>query len=272
MNEQWRARYGPWAVVTGASDGVGRALAVELAAARLNLVLVARRQAVLDELAADLTQRYGIETNVIAADLAQPKAVNRVLDATAALDVGLVIAAAGFGTSGPFIDVPLDQELNMLDVNCRAVLTMSHHYGQRFAAQGRGGLILLSSLVAYQGVPRAAHYAATKAYNQSLAEGLHHELAPHGVDVLASAPGPIASGFAARANMQMGMALQPEAVARETLTALGRKMTVRPGLLSKFLIGSLLTMPRWLRVHATARIMGSMTAHQRPSKLEREAA
>lgn len=101
--------------------------------------------------------------------------------------------------------------------------------------------------MAFQGVPRAAHYAATKAYIQSLAEGLHVELAPLGVDVIASAPGPIHSGFAERANMQMGLALQPEEVAPGTLVALGRKMTVRPGWLSKFL-ETALTLPRALRV------------------------
>lgn len=256
------SKYGPWAVVTGASDGIGKETAGLLAAAGMNLVLVARRHHVLETLATDLQDRFGIRVEVVAADLSSPDAVSDLIAQTTALDVGLLVAAAGYGSSGRFIDLPLAQETDMLDVNVRAVVALSHHFGQRFAAQGRGGIILFSSLVAFQGVPMSANYAATKAYIQSLAEGLHAELAPLGVDVLASAPGPINSGFAARADMQMSMALQPDVVARDTLRALGRRSTVRPGLLSKLLIGSLSFLPRPLRVRVMGQIMGGMTAHQ----------
>lgn len=258
----WQQKYGAWALVTGASDGIGKATAEELASAGMNLVWVARRRPLLESLAADLSGRFGIETQVIDADLAQAAAVERVIADSAAVDVGLLVASAGFGTSGRFVDADLNTELNMLDVNNRAVLMMAHHFGQRFVERGRGGMILMSSLVAWQGVAMAAHYAATKAYIQSLAEGLHIELAAHGVDVLATAPGPIASGFATRANMQMGAALTPENVAVDTLNALGARAVVRPGLLTKFLDGSLSMMPRWGRVWAMSKVMGDMTKHQ----------
>lgn len=261
--EQWRVRYGSWAVVTGASDGIGREMAKCLAKAGLNLVLVARRRAMLEQLADALTAAYGIQTCVIDADLAQHTALETIFAATDALDVGLLVACAGFGTSGALINASPDQELNMIDVNCRAVLAMSQAYGKRFAQRGRGGIILMSSLVAFQGVPGAANYAATKAYVQSLAEGLRLELAPLGVDVIASAPGPIYSGFAARAKMQMSLALKPEDVAQATLNALGRRTTVRPGWLSKFLEGSLSLLPRALRVRAMGRVMRGMTSHQK---------
>jgi hypothetical protein len=216
----------------------------------------------LAALAAELAQQYSIQTRVMAVDLAQPQAVQAVLEAVQDLPMGLFIACAGFGTSGPLVKSPLAAEYDMLAVNCAAVLTMSHHFGGRFAQQGRGGLILMSSLLAFQGVANAAHYAATKAYIQTLAEGLHHELKPLGVDVLACAPGPVQSGFAARANMQMGLAGTPQAVAADTLKALGRRMTVRPGWVSKLLEGSLNPLPRSLRVQMMSRIMGGMTAHQ----------
>jgi short-subunit dehydrogenase len=141
----------------------------------------------------------------------------------------------------------------------RAVVALSHSFGQRFVARGRGGLVLFSSLVAFQGVPRAANYAATKAFIQSFAEGLRLELAPRGVDVVAAAPGPIASGFATRASMQMSMAGTPVEVARDTLAGLGRTGTVRPGFLSKFLELSLSTLPRWGRVRMMAIVMAGMT-------------
>lgn len=249
------SKYGPWAVITGASDGIGRAFAVELARASVNLVLCARRKDVLDQLAAELT----VETRVVATDLSTRAGVATLSEATKALDVGLLVASAGFGTSGPFLEGALDAELGMIDVNCRALAELSHVFGNRFIARKRGGLVLMSSLVAFQGVPRAANYAATKAYVQSLAEGLRHELAPHGVDVLASAPGPVHSGFAARASMTMGFAQTPTEVARATLAALGKQGTVRPGLLAKLLEFSLQFLPRWGRVRMMGVVMSGMT-------------
>ncbi len=264
-----RARYGPWAVVTGASSGIGRACAVQLAEAGLNLVLVARSRAVLDQLAADLTARHGIEARVIAVDLAWEAGRDAVLVGTADLDAGLLVAAAGFGASGPFLASNLEQEEAMLAVNCGAVLVLARHFGRRFARRGRGGLVLMSSLVGFQGVPLAAHYAATKAYVQTLAEALHVELGPLGVDVLASAPGPVHSGFAARADMRMGVALHPAAVAWATLNALGHTTTVAPGLLSKALLGALVPLPRWARTRVMGRVMRGMTTHEEEATTER---
>lgn len=262
FDEQWRQRYGPWAVVTGASDGIGREFAVQLAGHGLNLVLVARRESVLAELAKSLAADHGIQTRALALDLADPGAAMRLAAATGNLDVGLLAASAGFGTSGNFLEANLDQELEMIDVNCRAVAALSNLFGRRFARRGRGGIILMSSLLAFQGVPRAANYAATKAYVQTLAEGLALELAPAGVDVLACAPGPVHTGFAARADMRMGTALKPVDVARVTLSALGRRTTVRPGWLSKLLELSFTGMPRWGRSRILAQVMGGMTKHQ----------
>lgn len=147
----------------------------------------------------------------------------------------------------------------MLAVNCEAPMVLSRHFGARFAQRGRGGIILFGSLVGYQGTPRAAHYAATKAYMQSLAEGLYHDLKAKGVDVLSAAPGPVRSGFADRADMVMGGADTPEQVSRGTLAALGRRMTVTPGPLSKMLTASLMTAARTLRVRIMGKIMVGMT-------------
>lgn len=259
-------RYGPWAVVTGASDGIGQAFARHLAASGLNLVLVARRAPRLEALASELQQAHGTACRVIAADLSDLEAVHRLSDATADLDVGLLVAAAGFGTSGALLDADLGKETEMADLNCTSVTAQAWHFGARFARRGRGGVVFMSSLLAFHGVPGAAHYAATKAYVQSLAEGLRAEWAPQGVDVIASAPGPIRSGFAARADMQMAQALPAEVVARVTMQALGRRTTVRPGWLSKLLGWSLAMLPRWAQVRVIAQVMESMTAHQRTPK------
>jgi short-subunit dehydrogenase len=203
-----------------------------------------------------------VQVKVVAADLSTAAGVRAVLDETRALDVGLLVAAAGFGTSGRFLDGAIEEELGMIDVNCRAVAALAHQFGQRFVARKRGALVLMSSLLAFQGVPRAANYAATKAYVQSLAEGLRLELKPLGVDVIASAPGPIDSGFARRADMTMSIAGTPASVAAGTLRALGRAGTVRPGFLSKFLELSLSCLPRWGRVRVLALVMAGMTKHR----------
>lgn len=259
---KWK-RYGPWALVTGASDGIGRECAIELARQGMHLALVARREAVLSALAEQLHREHGVACRVIALDLARPDAAQTLDDSTHDLDIGLVVAAAGFGSTGPFLSSGLDNELDMLMVNCGSALALTHRFGrrfgQRFAHGKRSGLVLFSSLVGFQGVPGSAHYAATKGYIQSLAEGIAPEFAEKGIDVLASAPGPVHTGFASRARMRMGKALSARQVAAATLSALGHRTTVRPGWLSKLLGWSLATLPRRGRTRVLALIMRGMT-------------
>ncbi len=257
-----RRLYGPWAVVTGASDGIGRAMALALADQGFSLVLAARRADMLHELAAQLATR-GVMTSVVAVDLSTPAGCRALADATADHDVGLLVAAAGFGTSGPFLSIDADTEVAMLAVNCGAVLSLTHIFARRFAARGRGGIVMVGSLLAFQGVPGAATYAATKAFVQTLAEGLHREFKPAGVDVLVAAPGPVKSGFAARADLQMGVALSPDVLPEPILAALGQRITVRPGWLSWLLEAAFLGQPRTFRSLILSRVMAGMTQHQR---------
>lgn len=256
-------RYGSWAVVTGASSGIGREMALRLAESGLNLVLVARSKQVLEQMAVDWRDRYAIEVKVLAVDLAIDSGTKIILEVTQDLDIGLLVAAAGFGTAGAFLALPIETEMEMLNVNCRSLLTLTWHFGQRFMKRGNGGIVLMSSIVGFQGTPFAAHYAATKAYVQTLAEALYVELAPMGIDVIASAPGPTNSGFASRAGMKLGMALNPEDVAQATLNALGKKPTILPGFISKLLTYSLAFLPRWARVQIMGGVMRDMTKHQK---------
>ncbi len=259
----WIEKYGPWALITGASDGIGLEMARGVAERGLNVVLVSRNQSKLNELAQNIQAEFGVRTQVIATDLSEAAEVNRVIDLSQQFNIGLLIAAAGYGTSGEFIKIEVVSELNMLDVNCRASLALAHAFALRLAPRKRGGIILFSSLVAFQGVPFSANYAASKAYIQTLAEGLHIELKPHGIDVLAVAPGPVQTGFAARAGMQLGQAANPVDVARAALQALGRKSTVRPGLQAKLLMGSLAMLPRAARSAIMGQIMSTMTKRYR---------
>lgn len=258
-----QTKYGPWAVITGASSGIGRELTIQLAESGLNVVINARRRDELESFAQLLTTTYGVDVRPVVSDMGQAEGIQTLLDVTANLNIGLLVASAGFGTSGLFVNTNVTDEANMVRVNCEAVAILTHHFSRRFSENKRGGIILFSSLVAFQGVPFSANYAATKAYIQSLAEALAVELKPVGVDVLAAAPGPVATGFGQRANMQMNMSLTPQQVGIPILRALGRQTTVLPGFLTKVLIYSLRTVPRWAKVQIMKQVMGGMTQHQR---------
>lgn len=246
-------KYGRWAIVTGAASGIGREIAKQLAAAKLDLVLLDISGKSLQQLAAQLANEYDVDVKIIVEDLSKYSAV-KLHQATKELDVGLLICAAGFGSCGPFLESDLEDAVEMLRVNCEAVMTQTLQFGRRFAHRGRGGIVLLSSAVSFHGAPYFAHYAATKAYVQSLAESLHVEMAPHGVDVLASAPGPMKTGFGERAGMTLDDAMSPEFAARATLRSLG-KATVIPGFVSKLIAYSLAPAPRWLRISILGAVM-----------------
>lgn len=248
-------RYGPWAVVTGASDGLGKEIAKLLASRSIKLVLVARRLDALESLARSLS----VESIIIPADLGHASGRQAVIEQTQNLDVGLLINAAGFGSAGPLLDTPAAVDLDMVEVNCKATLEFTHVFGRRMKQRGRGGMIQFASVVAYQGAARAANYAATKAYVLSLGEALHEELAPHGVDVLTCSPGPTATGFGARSGMRLNNAESAALVAADILGALGKQSTVVPGIKAKLLYAALMTAPRFLRVKIMKAAMAGMT-------------
>ncbi len=232
-------KYGNWAIVTGATDGLGKQFAIQLAEIGFNLVIVGRRKNLLDELHKKLNQAHKVKCLAIDLDLSTNDAVKILEDKTKDLDIGLIVAAAGFGTSTNLIQADIGIEKQLIDLNCKGLMEISHVFGKKFAAQKRGGIILISSLLGFHGVFGTANYAASKAYVQALGEGLYFELRKQNVDVLTVAPGPINTGFAATAGMQFNMALKPENVAKQSIQSLGRKITLLPGFLTKFLYFSL---------------------------------
>ncbi len=253
------AKFGKSALVTGASDGIGRATALGLAEKGFDLILVARRKDHLDRASEEARSTSGVKVRSVVADLSTAHGLEAVRKVIAEERPGIGVLSAGYGTSGPFVSSNLDGEVDMLDVNCRAVLTLAHDLTGQMVRNGAGQLVLFGSIVGFQGNAWTAHYAATKAYVQSLAEGLAVELGPHGVHVLSVAPGPVNTGFAARAGLVMGSAATPLEIARGIVGALGSSGTIRPGLLSKLLGYNLAMAPRFLRVRIMSMIMGGMT-------------
>jgi short-subunit dehydrogenase len=153
----------------------------------------------------------------------------------------------------------------MVDLNCRSIVEITHAIGSKMVERRRGGIVLLASLLGWQGAPLSATYSATKAFVQSFAEALHIEWKSKGVDVLSSAPGPVISGFGDRANMSIQSGATPTEVALESLNALGRRMTVVPGRLSKLLTWSLWLCPRSWRVRIMQKVMSGLSNHGKTS-------
>lgn len=179
-------RYGPWALVAGASEGVGAAYARAMAERGLDVVLLARRQGVLDEVAAAIRADTGAEARAVAVDLAAPDAMARIVDATAGLEVGMVMYCAGADPNfEPFLANPVDVPLAMVHRNCIVPLQVCHHFAGPMAARGRGGIVLVSSGAGLVGARNMVGYAATKAFDMVMAESLWAELHDQGVDVLA---------------------------------------------------------------------------------------
>jgi uncharacterized protein len=195
MSGPWAGR---WALVTGASAGIGVALARELAAGGANLVLTARRKERLESLAKELSAAHKIRTEIFAADLAQAGAPQQIYAYTVAqkINVDVLINNAGFGAYGEFASVEMQRLLDMVQVNCSAVVHLTRLYLPNMLQQRRGDVLIVASTASFQAVPYISTYAATKAFDLLLAEGLAEETRPYGVRVCALCPGSTESEFA----------------------------------------------------------------------------
>ncbi len=179
------AKYGPWAVVAGASEGVGAAFAEALGQRGVSVVLIARRQAALDDVAAGIISRTGVETRTLAVDLAKPDAASKIARATADLDVGFLVYCAGADTSfKPFLANPIGTAEAMVQRNCVVPMQLCHHFAASMVQRGSGGIVLFSSGAGLVGGPNMVAYGATKAFDMVFAEALWSELHGQGIDVL----------------------------------------------------------------------------------------
>lgn len=222
-------RYGPWALVAGASEGIGAAFAEALARRGLALILVARRPGPL----AALAGRLPVPTLTVAADLATTAGVDTVTGSVGDRELGLVVANAAYSPIGAFLDRTEQQVVTALDLNCRAPLLLAHRLLPPMVRRGHGGLVLMSSLAGQQGTPRIATYAATKAFLAVLAEGLWAELRGSGVDVIGCVAGAVSTpGLARHTTRRAPGTRTPDQVVTATLRKLGRGPRVVPGPLS----------------------------------------
>ena len=192
--ERWR---GKWALVTGASAGIGWALAEELAAGGANLVLTARRRERLEQFAAEIGAKRGVRVEIVVADLARPTAPEEIFRFTSGkkISVDLLVNNAGFGAYGPFHQSDLTRQLDMVQVNCYAVVHLTHLYLPQMVERRSGDILIVASTAAFQGVPYISTYAATKAFDLLFAEALAEEVKRHGVRVCALCPGSTTSEF-----------------------------------------------------------------------------
>ena len=258
------ARYGPWAIVAGASEGIGAAYARELASRGLNLILIARRSELMSALSSRLSQEYQVEIKTITLDLSSLEAAEQIYNKRNDLEVGLLVYNAAFSAIGPFLERSIDDHLRELQTNTLTPLKLLYYLADGMVGRGRGGVVLMSSLSAFQGSAYISTYAATKAFNIVLAEGLWEELRERGVDVLVCVSGAVRTPnyVASEPEITGGlgdMTMTPEQVVREAFNALGKRPYVVPGRMnriSSFVMRHLL--PRKTAVMFMGRILRKM--------------
>jgi len=253
------SKYGPWAIVAGASEGIGEHAARQLAADGFSVLLVSRRQPVLDALSASILAEDAapdVEVRTLALDLGTAEAASTLCGAVADLDVGLLFYNAGADVSGtPFLDRPLDQVMGMVGCNVVTATAATHTLGGRMRDRGRGGIVVISSGAAIAGAALIATYSATKAYQQILCEGLWAELDGTGVDVVCVMAGTTATPAFLRTTAMTAddpAVMDPADVARNALAALGHGPAVGASDELTEMFAGLSTVPRTMFIEGVS--------------------
>lgn len=235
----FKEKYGPWALVTGATSGIGEAIAHQLASKGINIVLVARRKEELELKSAALKIKHQIETRTISADLATEEGIEQVKISTKELPIGLLAIAAGLEVNGAFEKNDIQKELKVVQININATLQLTHHFTEKMVSMGKGGIILVASLSGHMPNPYFANYAGTKAYMLNFGASLYGELKPKGVDVTVLSPGltntPMTKGNGVDWSKTPMQAMSPVQVAQTAVNALGKKLIAIPGIKNKIM-------------------------------------
>lgn len=259
MPRSFPDRYGQWAVVAGASEGFGAAFAAQLAERGMHLVLIARRGHLLTALAERLGSEYAVEVRCLALDLADPASAGALAEAVAELDLGVLIYNAARIPLGPFLEAEDDAVDGVVDLNVHGPLRLLRALVPGMCDRGRGAVVLVASLSGLVGTPHVSVYAASKAFNVVLAEGLWWELRAHGVEVAACLAGAMRTpGYVRSFNRDVPGMLSPDEAARRTLDGLGRAPRIVPGLINRL---SAQLMGRLLPRRAAIRLIARNTMH-----------
>lgn len=257
----FKEKYGPWAVITGGSSGIGEEMAKIIASKGINIVLVARRQNVLDEKAQILKKQFGIEVETISADLTKKNDLDKVLKETENLEVGLLIPNAAIENHGFLVDIELEKELAAVQMDITSVLTMTHHYGKKMSDRGHGGILLVSSMIGHVPNPYFSNYSGIKAYIAYMGFSLHYEMKQRGVDVTVLSPGPTDTPMLQGAGggmdiSKMPMTIQqPDYVAQLAIDGLGKKPHVIPGKKNTIMVRMTKMMPIAKAINSGGKMM-----------------
>jgi uncharacterized protein len=252
------------ALVTGASSGIGEALARELAARGFDLLLVARSEPTLAKLSKELTSRHPVSCDVLAVDLMDHKGVEATAEQIRDRAVTTVVNNAGYGSVGSFHELPLDNELGEIQLNVSALVSLSHAALEMMVPRRSGNLLNVASTASFQPGPKNATYSATKAFVRSFTEALHEEVRTFGVHVTALCPGFTRTAFQSRAGMEASSVpgvlwAKPEAVALAGLNALERNQAVCvPGIINKMGAASVRIAPRSLARKVAGQVLKRM--------------
>jgi len=184
-----RERYGDWALVTGASSGIGYVFAQKLAASGFNLVIAARRIGLLNDLSRQLTRDHGVQVRCLQVDLSKEDCLKSMIEVCSDIQIGIVVNNAGSGVPNSFSQSDIGIEKGLIRLNCTSPAEITHHFLPGMLARRKGAILFVSSLMGFQGVPYMANYSATKGYLLNFGESLHHEFKDQGVDILVLAPG-----------------------------------------------------------------------------------
>ncbi len=256
-----KKKYGDWALIAGASEGIGYSFAEEFAKQGIHLFLIARREDVLKETADKLEKKYSIETRILPLDLSGDRLIPILEEKTKDLDIGIVVYNAALSMMGDFMETAYENQVKVLHTNCLNPMTFAHYFGNRMVHKGKGAIILMSSLAGFQGSAVISHYAATKAYNTILAEGLWNELKDKGVDMLACCAGATNTPtYRESKPSKMSFFVPPiqesDYVARAALKYLGKGPSFIPGFWNRMASFILLT---FFSRKTTVNIMSSNT-------------
>lgn len=250
--KDFKRKYEDYALITGASSGIGKEFAKQIASKGLNLVLVARRKDRLDKLATKLQEQHSILVKTIELDLLEEGAVEILISQTRNLNIGLLIPNAGMEDHGSFVENDYETESKVVKLNTLIPMQLAHAYGGEMTRRNKGGILFVSSMFGHQSVPYFANYSATKAYILSIGQALNYELKQYGVDVTVLSPG-LTKTEMSQSMVDVDFSKMPITemevgpVVKKALNALGKKQAVIPGGRNIFMdIMGKFTTPRWI--------------------------